>query len=298
VCAGRPGGDGVKQRLLRCDCGVASTGPRRRCGPSGFRSAPPAPRCRVRHCSAENYAPDVVPLLEPDEGGPPVPDGGVPDPEPDPLPMSGQFLVEPDPELELDPDPELDPEDELDEPDPVLPVFELDAGAVVDEFELVPEFPVVVDVVAALATNAPPARSPDVSAPTARTLRKRICMSCLALSCVKRRPVRAGTAHGAPLICGQAHNDVGGCEESCDERMTIHSSFLRRPTGPVEPACSGPIAAAQRAARVQLALRPWWPASSRSASAPQWCRDRRSPRTRRGSGPWLRDAHGGRLRSW
>jgi hypothetical protein len=102
--------------------------------------------------------------------------------------MSGQFLVEPDPELELDPDPELedelDPEDELEEPDPVLPAFEFDAGVVVDELELLPEFPVVVDVVAALATSAPPARSPEVSAPTARTLRKRICMSCLGLSCV------------------------------------------------------------------------------------------------------------------
>jgi hypothetical protein len=102
--------------------------------------------------------------------------------------MSGQFLVEPDPEFDPDPDaelvPEPDPEDELDEPDPVLPVFELGDGVVVEEFELVPEFPVVVDVVAALATSAPPARSPEVSAPTARTLRKRICMSCLALSCV------------------------------------------------------------------------------------------------------------------
>lgn len=90
---------------------------------------------------------------------------------------------EPEPEPELDPDPELEPEDEL-EPEPVLPVFELEDGVVVDELELVPEFPVVVDVVAALATSAPPARSPDVSAPTARTLRKRICMSCLALSYV------------------------------------------------------------------------------------------------------------------
>jgi hypothetical protein len=83
---------------------------------------------------------------------------------PDPLPMSGQFLVEPEPELELEPD------DELEEPDPVLL-----------EPELGPEFPVVV---AALATSAPPARSPDVSAPTARTLRKRICMASLALSSV------------------------------------------------------------------------------------------------------------------
>jgi hypothetical protein len=130
--------------------------------------------------SAEDQAAGADPLFEPDGGGPPEPDGGAPDPVPDPLPMSGQFLVEPDPEFELEPD----PEDELEEPDPVLPVFELDAGVDVDELELVPEFPVVVDVVAALATSAPPARSPEVSAPTARTLRKRICMTCLALSCV------------------------------------------------------------------------------------------------------------------
>ena len=111
---------------------------------------------------------------------------------PEPLPMSGQFLVEPDPELELEPD------DELDEPDPeppvpVLPEFELEEGVVVDELELAPEFPVVVDVVAALATSAPPARSPDVSAPTARTLRKRICMACRALSC-HVSPNRFGSA--------------------------------------------------------------------------------------------------------
>jgi hypothetical protein len=91
--------------------------------------------------------------------------------------MFGQFLVEPDPvpEFELDPDPELD--DELEdpepvepapvelepvepepvEPEPVVPVFELDEGVEVG------------DVVAALATSAPPATRPDVSAPAART---------------------------------------------------------------------------------------------------------------------------------
>jgi hypothetical protein len=70
--------------------------------------------------------------------------------------MFGQFLVEPDPELELEPD----------------------EGVVADvpDVELEPEFPVAVDVVAALATSAPPARSPEVRAPTARTLRRRICM--------------------------------------------------------------------------------------------------------------------------
>ena len=88
--------------------------------------------------------------------------------------MSGQFLVEPDPEPAFEPEPEL-------------PVLEPDDGVVaeepdVDEFavELVPELPelpVVVDVVAALATSAPPARRPEVNAPTARTLRRRICMA-------------------------------------------------------------------------------------------------------------------------
>jgi len=75
--------------------------------------------------------------------------------------MFGQFLVEPEPELE-----------------PELLLFELDEGAVVEEpeVELVPEFPEV-EVVAALATSAPPARSPEVSAPAARTLRKRMCMT-------------------------------------------------------------------------------------------------------------------------
>ncbi len=79
--------------------------------------------------------------------------------------MSGQFLVEP----EAEPAPE-----------PELPVLELDEGVFVDELEVEPELSVAVDVVAALAASAPPARSPDVSAPMARTLRRRICMAvCL-----------------------------------------------------------------------------------------------------------------------
>jgi hypothetical protein len=125
--------------------------------------------------------------------------------------MLGQSLVEPDPVLELDPelDPELelDPVDELDEPVavlpepvlPVLPVLDVDDGVLEDELELLPELPVVVDVVAALATSAPPATRPDVSAPTASTLRRRICM-IVALSSVERRPIRTGTTHDAPLI--------------------------------------------------------------------------------------------------
>ena len=72
--------------------------------------------------------------------------------------MSGQFLVEPDPEL---------------------PLLELAEGVVaeVPDVEFVPELPVVVDVVAASAARAPPARRPDVSAPTASALRRRICMA-------------------------------------------------------------------------------------------------------------------------
>jgi hypothetical protein len=108
--------------------------------------------------------------------------------------MLGQLWVEP--ELELDPlDPELELElelePELDEPllvlpDPVFPVLDPDDGVVVEEPELeelevelepVPVLPVL-EVVAALATSAPPAKRPVVSAPTASTLRRRTCMGC------------------------------------------------------------------------------------------------------------------------
>ncbi|MGA2474504.1 MAG: hypothetical protein ABSG39_13590, partial [Acidimicrobiales bacterium] len=95
---------------------------------------------------------------------------------PEPLPMSGQLCVEPEPDPVL----ELEPEDVLDEPelvllDPEFPVLVLVDGVVVDELdvELVPELPVVVEVVAALATSAPPVTSPVVSAPMASTLRRR-----------------------------------------------------------------------------------------------------------------------------
>ncbi len=94
---------------------------------------------------------------------------------PEPLPMFGQLWVEP--------EPELDPEEVLEDPEFVLPEEELpelvpDDGVVVEglEVELEPELPVVVEVVAALATSAPPARRPEVSAPMASTLRRRICM--------------------------------------------------------------------------------------------------------------------------
>lgn len=104
--------------------------------------------------------------------------------------MLGQFLVEPEPEPE--------PVDEFEDSGPVLPALELDDGAAPEEFgveldveldPVLPELPVVVDVVAALATSAPPATRPDVSAPTASTLRRRICMvGVLSVSVSWRRP--------------------------------------------------------------------------------------------------------------
>jgi hypothetical protein len=81
----------------------------------------------------------------------------------EPDPMSGQFRVEPEPE----PEPELPP---------VLPVLVLlldGDGVVVEEPAPEPVPDVGPDVVAALATNAPPVRRPAVSAPTASTLRTR-----------------------------------------------------------------------------------------------------------------------------
>jgi hypothetical protein len=96
--------------------------------------------------------------------------------------MLGQFLVEPEPELEPEPD-DVPDEPELVLPEPELPVLELEDGVVVDgvelgelELEPPPELPVVVEVVAALATSAPPARRPELSAPMASTFRRRICM--------------------------------------------------------------------------------------------------------------------------
>ncbi len=81
--------------------------------------------------------------------------------------MLGQLCVEP----------------ELLVPDPAE--FEVDDGVVDDEpdvepldVEPVPVFPVepVVDVVAALATRAPPVARPPVNAPTASTWRRRMRM--------------------------------------------------------------------------------------------------------------------------
>ena len=77
-----------------------------------------------------------------------------------------------------------------------------DEGVVVEEpdVELVPEFPEV-EVVAALATSAPPVTSPEVSAPTARTLRKRMCMAvvpfCVFAAPAPCEPVRQTVRSGS-----------------------------------------------------------------------------------------------------
>ena len=71
----------------------------------------------------------------------------------------------------------------------MLPAVELDDGVVEEELDVegfdvqlvpvFPELPVVVDVVAASATNSVPlVMEADVNAPMASTLRKRICMGC------------------------------------------------------------------------------------------------------------------------
>ena len=180
----------------------------------------PASLRGLRGC---DYDPDVVP--EPELAG------GVPCPlEPDP--MLGQFLVELEPEPEL---PELDePELELLEPElvlpelevPVLPVLEplLDDGVLVEEPELELVLGVELDVVAALATNAPPATRPVVNAAVASTLRKRMCMDDCLSSLVKRLPF-GGYGQRAIPTCVWAQSDVYGWVELACECVTI----LRKP---------------------------------------------------------------------
>jgi hypothetical protein len=140
--------------------------------------------------------------------------------------MLGQLWVEPELELEL----ELPEDDEpLEEPvplapEPVLPLLVLEEGVVVDE--LVPVLPVVPEVVAALATRAPPARRPEVSAPTASTVRRRICMTSFRSSLSD--PV-GRYLYGALRTLGSPHSDVGAWTELDDERVTIlRSRTLRR----------------------------------------------------------------------
>ncbi len=229
--------------------------------------------------------------LEPDPGGgaPSDPDRGAPgrgpELEPEPLlPMSGQLCVEP----------------ELDELDPEVP--ELDDGADVDELgvdesdvEPVPELPVepVVEVVAALATSAPPATRPEVSAPIASTLRKRNGMGTIPFG-VCGRPTQAGTTERAPRVCVSPYTDVGQGTGFADESMTI----LRR-----RARCSDSSRLAHRRsnARAQHSRTPHPPdqvnACSRASSRSAWARrshpGRRSPRASRGSASWRRDAVAG-----
>jgi hypothetical protein len=95
--------------------------------------------------------------------------------------MSGQFFVEPVPVLVLELE---EPADELD--DPVVPVLGL--VLVLDPESPEPELEVVVDVVAASATSAPPTTRPDVRAPMASALRRCRCMgSGPFVSCCTRR---------------------------------------------------------------------------------------------------------------
>jgi hypothetical protein len=244
--------------------------------------------------------------LEPDAGGgvSPEPDGGAPgrEPEPEPfVPMFGQLVVEP----ELDPEvPELD-EPELEEPELEEPELEDDDGVDVDPLEvdelevgLVPELPVepVVEVVAAFATNAPPTRRPELSAPTASTLRRRNGMRSIPFV-LCGRPTQAGTAERAPRICGSPYTRVGQCTGFPDESMTI----LR-----MGPRCSDVSRAAHRTstARTQDATRrrtdqvsACQPANSTSASARRSHPGRGIPRASRGSASWRRGAVAGRPRS-
>ena len=135
--------------------------------------------------------------------------------------MLGQFLDE------LEPEPELEPEGVPEVPElvlpelvlPELPVLELDDGAVVDELlvEPVPELPVVVDVVAALATNAPPATSPEVSALIASTLRRRIFMGCVPFHLVRSASPRGPAPHTMRLGSGCSRTTGWGWAPS---RMT------------------------------------------------------------------------------
>jgi hypothetical protein len=172
------------------------------------------------------YEPDVEP--DPAGGVAGAPEGGVPlVPEPLPLPMFGQFLVELllEPELEPDELDELEPELEL--LVPVLEVLEPDDGAVVEEFvlELDPVLPVddgvVVVVVAASATNAPPVTRPAVSALIATTFRNRSFMGCCPfVSCAAPGPIGSACTRCAPDLWpgAQRPQRVGGvCRRSDDD---------------------------------------------------------------------------------
>ena len=183
-------------------------------------------------------------------------------PEPEPLGMFGQFLVEP--ELELEPEPEFelfDPEpDELDEPeldvpDPLLVVLVVvpDDGVVVEELVLVvePVVPVLdVVVVAASATSAPPVTRPAVSAPIANTFRNRsfILGGPFVSCCAPLRPERQ--SHDAPSTCDRPHNDRRAWVALPRDRMTMLRRRAWRQAAP-----SGLVGRAQRRRRRRSAQR-------------------------------------------
>jgi hypothetical protein len=152
---------------------------------------------------------EVLPGLDPDaDEGVPAPAGGAPDggvppefgcafgfepgPAFEPLPMFGQLCVDPDPEFPVPEDDGVVDPDELDD----VPELEFDVEPLPEfEVDTEPELPVE-PVVAALATSAPPTTSPEVSAPTASTLRRRICIRSLSF-------IGAGPFGPVPIQCAR-----------------------------------------------------------------------------------------------
>jgi hypothetical protein len=128
--------------------------------------------------------------------------------------MSGQFFVEPVPGLVVE------PEDEPEEPEePEVPVLGLEVEPEPPE----PELEVVVDVVAASATNAPPTTRPEVKAPMASALRICRCM-VVALSSRAAPADRAGNGHDEPSTLGRTQNAVSVRVELPCGRVTFHST--------------------------------------------------------------------------
>jgi hypothetical protein len=113
------------------------------------------------------------------------------------LPVLPELPELPELELELEPD---EPEVLL-VPEPEFP--EADVLGVLEEVELVEPEPDVVDVVAALATNAPPATRPEASAPLAMTLRNRICMNVALSGLVVHPLTRASASMVRPRPVGE-----------------------------------------------------------------------------------------------
>jgi hypothetical protein len=151
-------------------------------------------------------------------------------------------------------------------PEPELPVLELDDGAVVDELlvEPVPELPVEEDVVAALATNAPPATRPEVSALVASTLRRRIFIGCVPFHLVRSAsPFGPGTTHGAPRIWVRPHNGVGVRVELFDAPMTIHTPFAVAVSQEASRCLAGDVTALHRRRGQAVGSSCHTPASSR-----------------------------------